>query len=245
MTIVSAHKCDIGQVRKQNEDYVWVDDQAGIYILADGMGGREGGKEASQLAATTVGRLVKEQLPALSPSSATEGVQELVINAIETANEIVFEAGQKAGHKRGMKTTIVTALIRSSTAYISHVGDSRAYLVQGLNLTQLTEDNSWRVEFGGPEQTKENGRTKIDHMLTKSIGQEAKVEPSFRELKLTSGDCLLLCSDGLWDMVGGERIAAELKRAENDPEQAVEALVDAANAAGGKDNIAVVVIKLV
>ncbi len=242
MTIVSAYKCNIGQVRKQNEDYVWVDEQAGLFIVADGMGGHEAGDVASKMTTDTVGPLFLEQLKAHNKTLSSDKIQALMVNAIEMANEHVIEAAQKATQKRKMGSTIVMAFIQSSTAYISHAGDSRAYLAQGSSLIQLTEDDSWQT-FGNTERSKENSRTKIDHMLTKSIGQNSKVEPSFRELKLSSGDCLLLCSDGLWDMVSDEQIAAELKRAGNNPDQAAEALVDAANAAGGKDNISVVVIK--
>jgi len=242
MTIVSAHKCDIGlNPKRQNEDYIWVDEQAGLFIVADGMGGQEAGDVASKLAVETIATLLVDQTK--NKSLSTAKIKELVTQAIETANETVYKASQKAAQKRRMGSTVIMALIQNSTAYISHAGDSRAYLLQGSSLSQLTEDDSWQTEFGAGQQTKGNGRKKvIDHILTKSIGQESKVDPSFTELKLNPGGCLLLCTDGLWGMIEDDQILAILKQAKKDPTKAVEALVDAANAAGGDDNISVVVI---
>ncbi len=244
MAIVSAHKCDIGQRRTQNEDSVWVNEQVGLYIVADGMGGQEAGEVASCLTVTTVGQLITDQLKTESASLPTTAIKEIMVEAIETVNDTVHHAAQEAGHKRGMGSTIVMALVQSSTAYISHAGDSRAYLVRDFSLMQLTEDDSWGTEFGKATQSKKDGRNKIDHILTKSIGQPSMVGPSFTELRLTPGDCLLLCSDGLWDMVNDKQILTELKKAKFDPTQAAEALVAAANTAGGEDNISVVVIKM-
>jgi protein phosphatase len=240
MTIISAYKCDTGKKRPKNEDYVWVDEQAELYILADGMGGYEGGDVASHLAATTISKLMMNQLKTKPLSS--EKVKEMVVNTIETANETVFKAARQTTQKRKMGTTVVVALLQSSTIYISHVGDSRAYLARDSTLTQLTEDDSWDIEFG---QLKGHGQeSKFKSYLTKAIGQDSAVNPSFKALKLVSGDCLLLCSDGLWGMIDDKHILAELKKVQYDPNQAVEALVNAANAAGGKDNISVIVVQV-
>jgi protein phosphatase len=160
--------------------------------------------------------------------------------AIESANTIVYQASQDAGHRRGMGTTIVMALVQPDTAYISHAGDSRAYLIRAASIIQLTEDDSW-ANFG---QKNLGAKTKIaEHILTKAVGQNSSVDPSFTELPLSRGDILLLCSDGLWNMLEDEQILAELDRAGDRVDQAAEALVAAANAAGGRDNISVVIIK--
>jgi len=243
MTIVSAYKCDIGRMRKQNEDHVWVDEQAGLYIVADGMGGQEAGDVASRLATVTVGPLVIDRFKSHSKPLSVAKIKEAMIDAIETANETVFNEAQEAGQKRRMGTTIVMALVQSFKVYLSHAGDSRAYWARGSRLTQLTVDDSWGAEFGGPKESKGNSRNRIDHFLTKSIGQATMVEPSFMELGLTPGDCLLLCSDGLWDMVDETQILRELQKIEDDPTKAVKALVAAANTAGGKDNISIIIIK--
>lgn len=244
MTIVSAHKTDTGRKRLRNEDYVWVDQQAGLYIVADGMGGHEAGDVASQLAATTIGRLIVDQLQDKAESASTTRIKWLMTDAIEAANETVFRAAGEARQTRKMGATIVVALVQSSAAYISHAGDARAYLAHQAKLTQLTEDDSWGAQFAtaGPGSEENGQRQAFDHFVTKSLGQDTLVEPSFSEVKVMPGDWLLLCSDGLWNMVEDEQILAELNRADDDPARAVEALVTAANAAGGKDNISVVAI---
>lgn len=242
MAIISAHKSDIGK-RPHNEDYIWFDDQAGLYIVADGLGGQEAGDVASHLATSTIGPMVVNQVK--SQSLSKDQIKELVTSAIETANKLVYEAAHQAGQKRKMGTTIVMALIQNSTAYISHAGDSRAYLIRESTLTQLTEDDSWAAEFGGT-QSKDNARTKaIEHILTKSIGQSSQVDPSFKVLSLTPGDCLLLCTDGLWDQISEEQILTEFGKAGDNLTQAVDTLVAAANAIDGSDNISVIALKLV
>jgi protein phosphatase len=246
MPIVSAHKCDIGRQSKQNDDYVWVDEEMGLYIVADGMGGHEAGDIASKLTATTVGSSIVEKVKITSniPSSTT--IKKTMIEAIEAANKAVFRAARQAGQKRKMGTTIVVALVQHAKAFISHAGDSRAYLARGALLEQLTEDDSWGAQFAKSGVTDKSGAGKgtFDHFLTKSVGQDTVLDPSFLEVGVEPGDWLLLCSDGLWNMIGNEQILAELQNANDDPVAAVEALVTAANDAGGKDNISVVAIKI-
>jgi len=241
MPIISASKNDIGRnYKRANEDYIWIDDQVGLYIVADGMGGQEAGEVASQMAATTVAKLMIDQLQAAASRLSADAIRKLMIDAIESANAIVYQASQDAGHRRGMGTTIVMALIQPDTAYISHAGDSRAYLIRPASIIQLTEDDSW-ANFG---QKNLGSKTKIGgHILTKAVGQNSSVDPSFTELPFTMGDTLLLCSDGLWNMLDDEQILAELDQAGDRIDQAAEALVAAANAAGGKDNISVIIIK--
>jgi PPM family protein phosphatase len=229
MPVISAHKSDIGRKKARNEDYVWVDEQTGLYILADGLGGQEAGEVASQLATTTLSDTIGDKLK-FNPDSPAE---------------IIFNAAQAAGHKRQMGTTVVVAILQDTTAYISHAGDSRAYLVQGKALKQLTEDDSWGVfSASAQKSTAKNKRSPLDHFLTKYIGQEHALNPSFTKVELTPGDWLLLCSDGLWSLVDEEQILAELKKADDDPGRLVETLVAAANQAGGEDNISIIALKL-
>ncbi|MFC1974811.1 PP2C family protein-serine/threonine phosphatase [Chloroflexota bacterium] len=246
MTIVSAYKSDTGRRRKRNEDFVWADKSTRLFIVADGMGGHEAGDVASQLAATTVGELITSELKVKTEPILPALVVRMMTDAVEAANKTVFKAAKEAGQKRQMGTTIVVALVRSSVAYISHVGDARAYLVRGATLMQLTKDDSWKVQFGDKNISSKTDipEGKFDHILTKAIGQDTTLDPSSTEVKLTPGDWLLLCSDGLWNMVEDEQILAELQKADNNPDQAVEALIAAANEGGGKDNISVAAIKV-
>ena len=247
MTIVSAHISDIGRNEKRkNEDYVWVDEQAGLYIVADGMGGQEAGEIASELASNTIGKLVSSQINEATRPLSSDEIQDIMINAIETANDIVSKAARAAYQKRKMGATIIVGLIQTPMAYISHAGDTRAYVIRGGTIMQLTKDDSWSAELAAEGLlTKDKIQEHIyRHIVTKAVGQGSALSPSFTEVPLTPGDWLLLCSDGLWNMVEDEDILAELQKAGDDPAQAVEALVDAANAAGGKDNISIAAVKM-
>lgn len=243
MTIVSANKNDIGRNQeRENEDYIWVDDQVGLYIVADGMGGHEAGDVASKLAATIIAQFITAQLANQDHPPSSAMIQKIMIDAAETANTKVYQAAQNAKQKRKMGTTVVMALIKSNTAYISHAGDSRAYLLRQSTLTQLTEDDSWEV-FSGKSSNPKGASAILDPVLTKAIGQSSSLNPSFITIDVSPGDVIILCSDGLWNMVGADRILAEVEKAGDRVDQAVETLVAAANEAGGKDNISVVLIR--
>ena len=246
MTGVFASKTDVGRRRGLNEDYVWVNEQAGIYIVADGMGGQEAGDLASQLAATMAGQFIATHLEQhIEPLSAMIA-KELMTGAIEAANETVLMAAREAEQSRPMGAAIVVAVVKPPNIYISHVGDARAYLLQDSELIRLTEDDSWVAQLvAAGLLTEEKARHHpLGHVLTKAVGQNSPVEPTFTEVAAAAGNWLLLCSDGLWNMVNDEQILAELQESNDDPARAVEALVEAANEAGGKDNISVIVIKI-
>jgi len=243
MNIAAAYKCNIGRVRQQNDDFVWSDAALGVFIVADGMGGLEAGDVASRMTADTVSSMLAVAFNS-APTPHTEAeIFELMIEAIETANRTVFAAAQTGESKRRMGTTIVAAVVQPDQVYISHAGDSRAYLARGANLTQLTEDDSWGAQFAAVGGGANPQKGRFDHFLTKSVGQEWQLDPSFIKLQPQPNDWLILCSDGLWNMVDNQRMLAILNQSEQTPQQAVDALVDAANAAGGKDNISVVVVK--
>ncbi len=243
MRIISAYKSDIGQVYKHNDDYIWVDDDSGFYILADGMGGQEAGDVASHMTAHSVGPAIVGQLTGPEPLPEASQIKAMLVEAIEAANRTVFQAAQQAQQKRRMGTTIVAALLRSGRLFVSHAGDSRAYLVRDNELKQLTEDDSWGAQFAAAG-VKNSEKGKFDHFLTKAVGQENQLDPSFVAVDLQPDDWLLLCSDGLWNMVTDTQILEILHGASAGPQQAVDALVAAANQAGGKDNISVIAIKI-
>ena len=145
-----------------------------------------------------------------------------------------------------MATVMVTAVVRPPNAYISHVGDARAYLVRRSVVSCLTQDDSLVAQLvASGEVSKAEAKDHPQrHIVTKVIGQITAVGPSFLALSLQPVDWLLLCSDGLWDMIGEDRVLQVVARADTSPSAAAEALVRAANAAGGKDNISVVAIKV-
>lgn len=245
MPVLSAYKNDPGlNKNRQNEDFIWVDDEVGLYIVADGMGGHEGGEIASELAATTAGNYIAEKLKKQPVALAAEVLRALLLEAGEAANQAVFEAAHQAEQERKMGTTLVMALIQGSKAYISHAGDSRAYWLHNSTLRQLTEDDSWSNFVRKSSGAEGQAPPGIGHILTKAVGQSPPLEPSFSWVELAPGDMLLLCSDGLWNMVQDELLLAELAGARDRLDQAVEKLVAAANAAGGKDNISVVLVQV-
>lgn len=247
MAVALAHKSDIGRnPKRKNEDYIWINEAVGLYIVADGMGGQEAGEVASEMASITIGEQISQQLQASSAPLTAERVEPLLLKAIEAANAAVFKAAQAAEQRRKMGATIVVAILSGSNAFISHAGDARAYLIRGGTIMQLTRDDSWSAELEAEGVITKDQAEKhpFGHIVTKAIGQGGTLTPSFAELQLTPGDWLLLCSDGLWNMISDEQILALVKATNGDPAQAVEDLVAAANEAGGKDNISVVALKM-
>lgn len=247
MTTIAASKTDAGRTAKHNQDYLWLDEAAGIFIVADGMGGQEAGELASELAATTAGQFITARLAAESDPLSPLAAKDLVIGALEAANETVMTAALEAKQDRRMGAAIVLALVRPPNAYICHAGDARAYLVREARLTRLTTDDSWVAELvaKGLITEEQAQHHPLGHILTKAIGHESPLEPAFDEVAVVPGDWLLLCSDGLWKMITDEQLLAALQAPGATSAQAVETLVEAANVAGGKDNISLIIIKVV
>ena len=221
---------DVGRVREGNEDAYLVDDAMGLLAVADGMGGHRAGEVASATA-----------LEALR-ASITSGRS--LRESIEDANEAVYTKSLTDNSLRGMGTTLTAGtLVTGGTMLVGHVGDSRAYLLHDGELRQLTADHSL------VEELVREGRLTADEaavhpqrsIITRALGIDAAVEVDVYPVELAPGDRLLLCSDGLTGMVQADTIAATLRR-EDDPTRAAIQLVDAANLAGGEDNITVVVV---
>lgn len=246
MAVVSAGKTHIGLVADHNEDYVWLNAEKGIFIVADGMGGHEAGEVASRLAATTAGEKISAGLDGLSVDRADE-IQALIIDALEAANQAVWEASGEADQIRRMGATIAVAVVRPPQAYISHAGDARVYLHHKNQLSRLTEDDSWVAHLvaTGVISEAEVRNNRLSHVITKAVGQGTPIDASFARVAVKSPDWLLLCSDGLWNMVDDEAIQVVLQSPQTTPTQAVETLVEAANEAGGKDNISIVALQLI
>jgi protein phosphatase len=179
-------------------------------------------------------------------SLSTARVKDLMSAALEAANDTVMKAAQEAEQDRPMGAAIVVALVRPPIAYICHAGDARAYLVQKSTITRLTKDDSWVAQLlaNGMITEEQAPHHPLGHILTKAIGHDSPLEPAFTEITVAPGDWLILCSDGLWKMVADEQLLATLQPAKVTPASAVETLVAAANAAGGSDNISIIVIKI-
>jgi protein phosphatase len=232
--IVAAGVTDVGRVRDGNEDdFIDQVDRLGLVAVADGMGGHRAGEVASATA-----------LEALRAAVANG---QSLRDAIEGANDAVLEKSESDRELHGMGTTLTAGMLGSDgQLVVGHVGDSRAYLARDGELTQITNDHSLVEEMvrGGeltPEQAEVHPRRSI---ITRALGIDPQVEVDEYPIALQAGDRILLCSDGLTTMVRPGDIASILNR-EHDPNRAAQLLVDAANEAGGEDNITAVIIEAV
>jgi serine/threonine protein phosphatase PrpC len=219
---------DIGRVREGNEDSFLAREP--LFAVADGMGGHLGGEVASRLALETVERLFEERAGAL-----TEQVEE--------ANRAVFERSQQDRGVAGMGTTLTAALVEGERVRLAHVGDSRAYLFREGVLHRLTEDHTLvhRMVQEGEITEAEAERHPHRSVLTRALGVDPGVRVDEGYVRISPGDRLLLCTDGLTGMVPERRIGTVLGDVA-DPQQAADRLVSEANAAGGVDNITVIVL---
>jgi protein phosphatase len=221
---------DVGRVREGNEDGYLVDEGMGLYALADGMGGHQGGEVASATA-----------LEALR-AGVTSG--DSLRDAIEDANRAVYEKSLTDESLVGMGTTLTAGtLVTGGTLLIGHVGDSRAYLLRDEQLRRLTTDHSHVEELvrDGKITEDEAAVHPMRSVITRALGIDETVDVDVYPVELHVGDRVLFCSDGLTDMVHEDDIAAELRR-EDDAPRAAGRLVDCANKAGGVDNITVLVL---
>jgi serine/threonine protein phosphatase PrpC len=231
----TAGASDVGRVRSVNQDTLHelhdADGARHLLIVADGMGGHRGGEVASRLA---VDSIVQSVDGSGTPPS------ELLQRALEGANLEVFEASCNDADLRGMGTTVVAMLFdETDRAWVAHVGDSRAYLLRGNELTQLTDDHSVVGELVRRGQlTSEEARVHPQsNEILRAIGTQPDVEVDLKEIAIEPGDRYLLCSDGLSGMLPDPQIAEELGA--SPPTEAVRRLIDLANEAGGTDNITV------
>ena len=235
-------RSDIGKVREMNQDNFFVsdqDDEIKLFIVADGMGGYKGGEIASKLAIDSAKSYIINNFN--ETNKEREKILDLVKNAVEYANMVVYEKSQEVEELNGMGTTIDVAIIQSGKLYIGHVGDSRVYRLRKEFFRKLTVDHSYVEQL-----LKQGNITKEEaynhpkkNMLTKALGCTAYVEPDVMVKGYQKGDILLMCTDGLTNMIREEQIFQILK---DNPEQACDILVDKANENGGLDNITAVII---
>jgi protein phosphatase len=233
-----AAKSDTGRVRKNNEDRLLVDEQLGLLIVADGMGGHAGGEVASAMAVEAIAAYVKGYLAGLEPTDQTGA---LLQAAIRTADQTIWSHAQARRELRDMGTTVVLALCREDRVHIAHVGDSRAYLLDREELRQLTEDHSVVARLIKAGQLTPRGARShpLRHQITRYLGSREAVA-ELRCVTWQRGDYLLLCSDGLTNMVQDHHLEALIRRGGMDVQATCAALVRQANANGGRDNISVI-----
>lgn len=235
-------KSDIGKARDMNQDSYYVSqpsETVGLYIVADGMGGYNGGEIASKLAIISAKNYIENNF--VKTEHSKEELQKLVKNAIEYANMVVYEKSKEDKSLEGMGTTIEVVLACENRIYIGHIGDSRVYRIRKNIIRKLTVDDSYVQKLlKDGTITKEEARSHPKkNMLTKALGCTSFVEPIVTVKGFLKDDIIVITSDGLTNMVNDEEI---LKIINEDIEKASEKLVEKANEAGGLDNITVVIV---
>jgi PPM family protein phosphatase len=225
---------DTGRRRRRNEDNYVVSPP--LFAVADGMGGAQAGEVASQLAASAL---------EAGDSDALEGTKRLD-ELIQEANRRIFDRASTDPSASGMGTTMTVALVEGMTVAIGHVGDSRAYLVRGEQMEQLTEDHSLVNELlkSGKLSEEEAQIHPQRSVITRAVGTDPDVDVDGFTIEAEEGDVFLICSDGLSDMVEDEAILEVVHSNRDDLDKAVKALVAAANRGGGEDNITAVAFRI-
>jgi protein phosphatase len=234
---------DPGLLRENNEDSVAFESSQGVAVLADGMGGYNAGEIASAMAVTFVKAELSRWLEGAASQCTVSDIRHAMEACVTNANLSIYNAANANPQFSGMGTTIVVGVFDSSRVMLAHVGDSRCYLWRNAELTQLTRDHSLlqeQIEAGllTPEQAKVASHK---NLVTRALGVEEGVTVDIMEHTPMLGDVYIMCSDGLSDMVDDDDLARVLSAKNSLPEQA-QALVRAANEAGGRDNISVILI---
>jgi protein phosphatase len=249
MRVLSAGLTDIGRKRDNNEDIFYNDDHVGIYIVADGMGGHRAGEVAS----STVVSSIKDYMEAFHTSSAAlEGrgsrvspAASAVCHGIELANRVVYQLSQDQGSYKGMGSTAAVAYIYDNTLVTANVGDSRIYLIRENDIEQVTQDHTLLAEQmrKNPDWDPSTASIPMKHILLRAVGIHENVEADVYEIQPLPGDLILICSDGLTDMLSDEEIHRIVR--EGGPlDEICSRLVDSANEKGGQDNITVVIAQI-
>lgn len=229
---------NLGLVRFSNQDAFWIDSEGRFFILADGMGGHTGGEEASRIAT----QVIRDYL--IQHWDTEQATKELLKSAFLQANRAIVEQQQLHPQRGDMGTTTVALVFRQQPMF-AHVGDSRLYLFRGDALKQITEDHTW-VAMGlkmGDINPEEARNHPWRHVLNRCLGRADLDQVDIHPVNVQLGDRLLLCSDGLTEELSDEQIATHLQ-SNPAPEKAVEALLNAALAHGGRDNITLVIVVL-
>jgi PPM family protein phosphatase len=250
LRIDASARTDVGRVRSNNEDAFRLDPEINLYVLSDGMGGQAHGEVASALAVETVVQYCREANR--DPERTLYGDRRpdlcersnRLLSAVRLANRKIFEAAAKDPDHGGMGATIVAVWIDEQRMSLAHVGDSRAYLLRGGSLEQLTADHSLVAEHvrRGTMTPQEAESSQLQNILVRALGSQDQVEVDVDEQMVLDGDTLLLCSDGLTHMVTDAEIASTLSTHETS-QAAADRLVDLANDYGGEDNVTVIVIR--
>jgi serine/threonine protein phosphatase PrpC len=240
----------VGRQRQHNEDAFLVEDEARLFLVADGMGGHAAGEIASRIAVDSISEFIvhTKEDDGTWPHAYDEHYRRStnrLMAALRMANTRVLEAMRKDARLRGMGTTVVAAMEDEGTVSVAHVGDSRAYLIRAGHLSRITNDHSWVFEQvqAGMLTEAEAEKHPLRNVITRALGGALQVTPDASEIEARPGDVVLLCSDGLTGMVPESEILRIVTANDNDLEQACRELIDAANERGGLDNVTAVLVR--
>src|SRR5215471_15975951 len=243
---------DPGMVRAHNEDSIASDGEKGLVVLADGMGGYNAGEVASGMATTVIITELQQLLEKRTPyeTDAASGqliAHQLLHEQIAKANTSIYQAAQSQPQYAGMGTTLVVALFHDNKMTVAHIGDSRLYRLRGDEFKQLTKDHSLlqeQIDSGmiTPEQARQSQNK---NLVTRALGIDPSVEPEIHDYETELGDIYLLCSDGLCDMVSDEDIGMALQTLGANLRLCAHHLVQRANDNGGRDNVSVILVRIV
>jgi PPM family protein phosphatase len=247
---VASHT-DPGMVRSHNEDSIASIAEKGLVVLADGMGGYNAGEVASGMATTVIttdlGHLLEDRAPhEVDAQTGKKAAEKMLQEQVAKANTSIYQAAQSQPQYAGMGTTLVVALFYDNKMMVAHIGDSRLYRMRGDEFTQVTKDHSLLQEqIDAGMLTKEQAKHSANkNLVTRALGIDPAVEAEIHEYDTQPGDIYLLCSDGLSDMVSDEDIGMALQALGANLNLAAQQLVQMANDNGGRDNVSVILIKI-
>ena len=242
---------DPGMVRSHNEDSIASDSAKGLVVLADGMGGYNAGEVASGMATTVITTEMGHALTSVRPyeidaRTSKTVADRLLRDQILKANTSIYQAAQSQPQYAGMGTTLVVCLFYDNRVLVAHLGDSRLYRMREGEFTQLTRDHSLLQEQvdSGLITLEQAKYAQHKNLVTKALGIDPTVEPEMREYGTKRGDMYLLCSDGLCDMVSDEDMGLTLQALGANLKLAAQQLVQMANDNGGRDNVSVILVRI-
>ncbi len=245
LALRAAGATDIGRVRTRNEDAQLVDLASGLFVVADGVGGYGYGDVASKMVVDRLPEIIRRRVAASTKprTDADAAIPGILGKSVSELSRYIHAWGKEVENSGGMGTTVVVALVTQCHVHIAHMGDSRAYLLRGRELRQLTYDHSLvgLLLQDGEITAEEAEHHPARNYLMRYLGMDNGMEPDTQTIALQPEDRLLLCSDGLWGMVPKPALTRILED-RKDPETTCQDLLAAGNAGGGLDNLTAVVV---
>jgi len=243
-------KTDVGLKRKNNEDSYCIDESFGLFAVFDGLGGHRSGEIASKLAANVILQGIRDARKSGRSTLIGEYDDTLSLEAnqmassIRLANQVIYQSSMERPECKGMSSTVASLLVLDRRVVTAYVGDSRIYLLRNNSIEQISEDHSFVQEQiqRGVLTPEEASQSELKNIVTRALGASEFVQVSVDEFAVLENDSLLLCSDGLTDMLRDEEILHVYLQQEGDPERTCIRFVDLANERGGHDNITVLMV---